>query len=654
MKRSTKYCLLLLMVFGLSSYLNAQNLNNKLSKANTELLKKLEKQEQERTHRIEVFFKNNPNVEKSISNDNSQMIYIYDIMDGKPIYRATDNQAAGRGTKTSHLHTGGSLGLTLDGTGMTIGVWDGGPAEAAHPEFANATNTGSRVTVIDATNVDGSTGFSAHGTHVTGTISAKGVNAQALGMAPNVNVKSYNWNNDEAEMVVAATDPIAPILISNHSYGVPLDPGDGSGPIDAWIMGAYTQGASSIDNIAKNNPQYLIVTSAGNAGTDTYTGGMYVGYDKLTTDKNAKNNLVIANANPSLVPFSYDLASLFINSGSSQGPTDDLRIKPDIAGDGTNLFSPIPTNAYATFSGTSMSSPNVAGTFLLLQEYFHQLNAVYMNSSTLKALVCHTSVDDGVTAGPDPIFGWGFLDAKVSAETIAGNSNSESVIDELTLDDGQTHTFTFSAQAGEKLRATICWTDMPGAIATGLLNDPTPRLVNDLDLRLTKGGTTFFPWKLDYSSFSGFSNSKGDNIVDNIEIVDIDVPETGSYTLTVTHKGSLDGNVGGPFDPQSQDFSLIITGNSLTLNTTDYELSNANIWPNPSNSIVNISYKAISDQNVSLTISDLQGRLVYSKSVKAESSEINESIDVSSFSKGTYILSIKQGTNSVNHKIIVD
>src|SRR5690606_8488090 len=182
----------------------------------------------------------------------------------------------------------------------------------------------------------------------------------AKGMAPNVQIKSYNWINDETEMIAAVNAAVDPIIISNHSYGVYVQGDDGL--IDSWIMGAYTQDARDADNIARNNPKYLIVTSAGNSGTVSYPDGMFSGYDKLTMSTNAKNNLVVANANPVLTLFTHELQSVIINSGSSQGPTDDLRIKPDITADGTNLFSPVPVDAYATFSGTSMSSPNTAGT----------------------------------------------------------------------------------------------------------------------------------------------------------------------------------------------------------------------------------------------------------------------------------------------------
>ena len=651
----------IILLLTIHSYSQDKNLN--MSEENRQLLIELTEQESKRLERVENYLLAHPEVKATLVNDGYSLVHIYDIHDGKPIYKSTDNLSAARATKTVHLWNGGSLGLNLDGSGMTVGVWDGGPADDTHVEFDNASGTQSRMTIVDNVVIDGDTGFSSHGTHVSGTIAANGTNPNAIGMAPNVNVKSYNWNNDESEMVVAINDPTNPIVISNHSYGVPIDQGGGN-QLDAFFMGAYTADARDIDNIHRNNPKYLMVASAGNSGNVSYTGGMYPGYDKLTTDKNAKNNLVIANANPSITEqplFSgnYEIFSLAINNGSSEGPTDDLRIKPDIAADGTNLLSPTPNGTYSTFSGTSMSAPNTSGTLVLLQQYYNQLHGNYMNSSTLKGLVCHTAIDDNLTIGPDPIFGWGFLNAKVAAETIAGANSSEAVLDELTLNEGETYTFTFSAQAGEKLSATICWTDMPGVVvANGSVNDQTPRLVNDLDLRISDGSTTFLPWKLNFDSGSGYSNSKADNIVDNIERVDIDVPVSGMYTLTVTHKGTLQGNTGGPFDPQSQDFSLIITGNNLTLSLNENDLNRKlTLFPNPSNGEFSISFESNSNDSnndVKIEVYDVQGRLVHNQTFRNQSLLFNETITLNNAKSGVYMVNISEGGRTSSHKLIIN
>uniref|UniRef100_UPI004048F02D T9SS type A sorting domain-containing protein n=1 Tax=Flavobacterium sp. TaxID=239 RepID=UPI004048F02D len=78
----------------------------------------------------------------------------------------------------------------------------------------------------------------------------------------------------------------------------------------------------------------------------------------------------------------------------------------------------------------------------------------------------------------------------------------------------------------------------------------TPALINDLDIRITKSTNLFFPWKLNPANPSAAAVNE-DNIVDNVEKIEINNP-TGSYTITITHKGNLQNLI--------QNYSLVISG----------------------------------------------------------------------------------------------
>ena len=583
------------------------------------------------------------NINRKIKLDNGGVKAIRYIIDGKPIYISTDAINSIKATRTDFLHNGGSLGLNLEGQNMHIATWDGGPTLASHQEFLD-NSVPIPMSRVNNADLSASNDRSDHSTHVSGIIMAKGTVPSAKGMAPQATLTSYDWDFDSQEALTQATTN--GLLISNHSYGIPVDQGSGN-TAPAWLMGCYSSEARTWDQVAYSAPYYLMVTSAGNDGQTTYTGGLATNYDKLTGFCNSKNNLVVANAdNPLINPNgSGDLLNMFINPSSSQGPTDDRRIKPDITGDGTSVYSSIGTSssAYATYSGTSMSAPNVSGSLLLLQQYYNQINSVYMRSSTLKGLICNTADDDTSILGPDPIFGWGLLNSKVAAETILKASNGQALILERTLNNGESFTYNFSYAGTSKISATICWTDPAGASKDGILNSTTPALVNDLDIRLTQGVNTYFPWKLDVNNVTGTA-IKGDNTVDNVEKIEISNPSSGNYTLTVNHKGSLTTG--------SQQYAIILTGNDLTLGSEEYSLNDFNVWPNPASDRLNISFKSITD-NFEINMYDLNGRSVYKESILNNSSK-TYSINTNRFSTGIYILNINFGNRVFNKKIIIE
>ena len=149
------------------------------------------------------------------------------------------------------------------------------------------------------------------------------------------------------------------------------------------------------------------------------------------------------------------------------------------------------------------------------------------------------------------------MDTAAAANVIT-NQNFTSLIEENTLNNKETYTFTVNAvNPDTPLVATIAWTDPAGAIqSTSTADDSTPRLVNDLDLKIIAPDafTEILPWALDVSN-PELAATKSDNSVDNVEKIEID-NAVGEYTIEVSHKGNLENF--------AQDYTIIVSGVALS------------------------------------------------------------------------------------------
>ena len=582
--------------------------------------------ENAREQRINDFKKINP---KAISlNENGQL---WDIINGRPVYIENYNTKAAKSTRTNFLKPEGSLNLNLQGFDLDIGIWEvGGIPQTNHPEFLNNLGQSKIIQKDDTSNII------FHATHVAGTLIATGVADAAEGMAPGATLSSYDVTRDSNEAFQAARDD--DMILSNHSYGIPIRNLEGN----EWFMGAYSENSRVWDEISNSFPNYLAVFSAGNDGNVIYEGGFEDGIDKLTGNKTAKNVLVVANSRIILVDSNTgEFTGASINPSSSQGPTDDGRIKPDITGLGTDILSSAPDGGYASATGTSMSAPNVTGSALLLQELYNNLENKFMLASTLKGLISVTADDEG-EVGPDPYFGWGVMNTKRSAEAILNNDDGD-IIKEDSLVSGENHRLRIENSTGETMEVAIAWNDPAGTSVSDTLNDPTPVLVNDLDIRISNisNEEQYLPWKLDIDDVSAAAKT-GDNKVDNIEVIEID--DQGVFDVSITHKSDLKN--GG------QKYSLIIlNGLQQSLSNSEFNSAEISLWPNPVKTNLNITSSEVNFGNdTKVLIYDMLGREVLNQ--QGFESESNLSIDMSTLSKGIYILNLTDGMQSIQKRII--
>ncbi|WP_179349652.1 S8 family serine peptidase [Winogradskyella pacifica] len=552
---------------------------------------------------------------------------------GQPLFYVSHNLGSAKTIKADRLNTGGSLGLDLNGQNMIAGVWE---AENGYPLGTHLDLAG-RITVID-----GGSNVSFHATHVTGTIISSGASIPinlGRGIAFEASVLAASSANDTQEMLAQAT---LGLLVSNHSYGY------GAENLAVSRFGAYGSDAFNVDLITNINPYYVPVVSAGNDrdGFSSYNPSKG-GYDLLTGQSVAKN--AITSAAVGQVLNYTDPTSVVMSSFSNWGPTDDGRIKPDISSKGVGVMSTSnqSNTSYGNSSGTSMSAPATTGLLLLMQQHYNNVNSQYMLAATAKGLLLHTADEAGFYPGPDYSFGWGLANGEKAVETITNNMVS-SYIQESSLNDSEVKTFEVRALGNEPLMVSISWTDPQGAVASGVLDDSTPNLVNDLDIKLTKSSTDYFPWKLNVANRSGAATRNSTNDVDNFEKIEVDTPNANDvYSMSITHKGVLSGG--------AQNYSLVITGGVLSgLSVEEYFAGKVEIYPNPNNGNFNIRFNNNGNENVLIDIYDMSGRMVYKRDFVNEAVQFNRTINLEGVASGVYIANISKGGNISSHKIIIE
>ncbi|MCB2198400.1 S8 family serine peptidase [bacterium] len=411
----------------------------------------------------------------------------------------------------------------LDGSGVTACVYDGGLVDISHLDFGGR-----------ATQGEGG-GISDHPTHVAGTLGGNG-DPTVRGMAPNVSIISYAyeacdpfclynspqdiWDNyTEAVLLGGArlvTNSIGANVVSN-------------GYSCSWL-GDYELTSALVDSAVRGGlgEEVVVLFSAGNERISGSPCG--TGFGTVSIPASAKNIITVGafSDNGSIASF------------SSFGPTDDGRIKPEIAGNGVNVYSTVPGGGYDTMSGTSMSCPATAGVVaLLMQAWDRHPDLPRPTPAQVKALLV-TGADDAGVSGPDYQYGFGRVDANDTVDIVGKYGFASGEVE----DEGQ-WTMTFEVAPGvTDLKVSLAWSDPPAAQLAPVT------LVNDLDLTLTSPiSSTFYPFVLDGDN-PGNPATNGRNSIDVVEQIFVSDPAAGTWTIVV------DG-YDIPFGPQ--EFSLAAT-----------------------------------------------------------------------------------------------
>lgn len=606
------------------------------------------------------------------------------------------------------LNTSGNItGLTgaFNGENIKYTIFDGGRIYEAHTAFNNAAGRISNKEASSQSYSDHSTGVGSFVGGKSVSLSSGGVTVgNAKGVAVNSTMDSYMFSTTTLPGNTSTSNVFQKILvaqpnISNHSYGVNsgwTENYDSSGNVASYVyngskagntfydlQGTYNTNDYNYDMLVNSNPSLIIVKSAGNyfnigpgtvpssvpkyyassGGAVAFTASdtlppnnCSLGYDCIGTGSLAKNIIVVGATDIIATNnYRYNSPNDVVHSDySSAGPRDDGGIKPDISTVGTDVLyaatSAAGSTTWAGGSGTSFSAPVVTGIIGLWTQINKQLfNNALFNAASAKVLTIHSASEAG-NIGPDPWFGWGFINAKKGAELLVGKSNNTVIFADETLTSGVTNTKTVAATGSEPLKVTISWIDPKYTpnyqFVSDVFNNRTSKLINDLDLRIIDltTNTVYYPWKLDANS-PMTPATKADNTVDNVEQVVIDNAVAGrNYRIEITNKGTLVNDSG---TPAPQNYSIMVTGHTqASLATSDLVKEDGIIIaPTLTKDFVKVM-KA--PKKSMFNVYDLSGKKLQSGTFKGD----EETIDLTAYIKGIYIIEVKTDKDIISKKVI--
>jgi len=232
-----------------------------------------------------------------------------------------------------------------------------------------------------------------HGSHCSGTVAGKGDNGKGVvGVIPNnaggkfqllIGKALSNSGSGSTSGVMKAIDD----CVNQGANVISLSLGGGSS-------------SASIEEDYKDyykNDDVLFVAAAGNGGNTAYS-----------------------------YPASYAavMSVAAVDSNENKAAFSQWNDQVEISGPGVAVKSTIPTNNYASWSGTSMATPHVAGVAGLLRMHFPECKAYQIREAMLR------TAKDIDASGCEDKTGFGLVQAKDAYELLAsGYCNTGGYVD---------------------------------------------------------------------------------------------------------------------------------------------------------------------------------------------------------------------------------
>ena len=312
-----------------------------------------------------------------------------------------------------------------------------------------------------------------HGTHTMGTMVGDDGGPNQIGVAPGarwIGCRNMDQGNGTPETYsecfqwfVAPTDvdgqnpdPTKAPDVINNSWTCPSSEGCSHDTLKTVVENTRAAGI-------------VVVASAGNSGSGCNTVSTPPAIYEAALSVGATNS-------------SDNIASF-----SSRGPVTvdgSNRLKPEVSAPGVNVRSSTPNGNYGNSSGTSMAGPHVVGLIALLLDARPDLRGRVEAVETIveqSALGLTSGQDCGGMSGmdiPNPVFGYGRIDALESLVGDADEDGSDNLSDCLPTDPA---VWTAPEPVSDLILAGGAETDFSWAAPAGAGDGPAYDLLRSTD-----------------------------------------------------------------------------------------------------------------------------------------------------------------------------